>query len=102
MEMIYKDDAVAVVHSVMLKLMDVSEDAEPMSEQDRLLLTANKEICTKLKQLQSAQPERKKGKWIKISPANIYECSICGQNVMTNDIDCYHYCHGCGVDMRGE
>ena len=45
--------------------------------------------------------KRKKGKWIKISPAGIYECSVCGQNVMTQDIDAYLYCHGCGADMRG-
>lgn len=48
----------------------------------------------------AAQPERIKGRWIKISPAGIYECSVCGQNVMTDDIDVYHYCHGCGADMR--
>ena len=36
------------------------------------------------------------------SPAGIYECSVCGQNVMTQDIDVYMYCHGCGADMRGE
>lgn len=50
--------------------------------------------------LPSAQPERIRGRWIKISPAGIYECSVCGQNVMTDDIDVYHYCHGCGADMR--
>ena len=43
---------------------------------------------------------RMKGKWIKISPANIYECSVCGQNVMTNDIEEYKFCHGCGAEME--
>lgn len=52
------------------------------------------------KRLQSAQPERKKGRWIKISPANIYECSECGKNVMTDDISAYDFCHGCGAEMR--
>jgi hypothetical protein len=47
------------------------------------------------------QPERIKGHWIKISPANIYECSECGKSVMTNDICAYDFCHGCGADMRG-
>lgn len=50
----------------------------------------------------SAQPEQKTGKWIKISPAGIYECSECGQNVMTSDIDCYKWCHGCGAKMMEE
>lgn len=42
------------------------------------------------------------GHWIQISPAKIYECSVCGQNVKTDDIDCYKYCHGCGARMKGE
>lgn len=46
------------------------------------------------------EPQRKNGHWIKISPANIYECSECGKNVMTGDISAYDFCHGCGADMR--
>lgn len=42
------------------------------------------------------------GEWKRISPAGIYECSCCGQDVMTSDIECYKFCHGCGADMRGE
>ena len=45
---------------------------------------------------------RMKGRWVKISPANIYECSNCGKNVMTDDISEYDFCHGCGADMREE
>jgi len=56
----------------------------------------------------SAQPERKKGKWIEISSiSHTYKCSECGRllvnitdgknNVARN----YPYCH-CGADMRGE
>lgn len=59
-------------------------------------------VLNMLKCLPSAQPERKKGKWIKISPANIYECYECSKNVMTDDISAYDFCHGCGADMRGE
>ena len=57
-------------------------------------------IADNIRQLPPAQPKR--GKWIKISPANIYECSECGKHVMTNDICAYDFCHGCGADMRGE
>lgn len=42
------------------------------------------------------------GHWIKISSAGIYECSECGKNVMTSDIEAYEYCHGCGARMDGE
>lgn len=44
-------------------------------------------------------PQPKIGHWIKISPAEIYECDICGQHVMTKDICAYKYCHGCGAKM---
>ena len=50
--------------------------------------------------LPSVNPqEPKTGHWIKISPAGIYECSECGQNVMTSDICAYKFCHGCGAKM---
>ena len=42
---------------------------------------------------------RNHGKWKRVSPAGIYECSECGINVMTDDIDVYSFCHGCGADM---
>ena len=42
------------------------------------------------------------GHWTKISPAKIYECSECGQNVMTYDIERYKYCPNCGCRMKGE
>ena len=52
----------------------------------------------------NAQPtaEPKIGHWIKTSPAGIYECSQCGQNVMTGDIEVYAYCHHCGARMEVE
>ena len=53
-----------------------------------------------LQSLPSAQPQRIKGRWVQISPAKIYECSICGKNVMTSDIDAYDFCHGCGNPME--
>lgn len=37
--------------------------------------------------------------WKKISPAGIYECSNCKQDVMTSDICVYNYCHMCGARM---
>lgn len=70
---------------------DFDED-EPERECDECIFKPFKQF----------QPERKKGEWIKISPANIYECHVCGQNVMTNDIEEYRFCHGCGADMRTE
>ena len=53
--------------------------------------------------LPSAQPERKKGKWIYHSNWESdgecgYECSECG---MGSDVD-YGYCMRCGARMDGE
>ena len=56
--------------------------------------------CTRaVKALPLVTAEPKTGRWIKISPAGIYECSECGQNVMTSDICAYKFCHGCGAKM---
>lgn len=49
--------------------------------------------------IRDAMKMRKRVKWIQISPAGIYECSVCGQNVMTSDIEAYLFCHGCGADL---
>lgn len=53
-------------------------------------------------ELPSVIPSRPSGKWKRISPAGIYECTNCNQVIMTSDIDCYKYCHGCGARMEGE
>lgn len=57
-------------------------------------------VCRAINDLPSVNPVNT-GHWKQISPAKIYECSVCGQNVMTNDIVCYKYCHGCGAKMEG-
>ena len=41
-----------------------------------------------------------KGTWVKISPALVYECSNCGGQVCTGDIEAYKFCHHCGVYME--
>ena len=42
------------------------------------------------------------GRWIKIHPQDIYECSECHQMVKTSDIECYIFCHRCGARMDEE
>lgn len=53
-----------------------------------------------LEDLPSAQSEQKVGRWIKISPAGVYQCSNCGRVVMTCDISAYKFCHQCGWMMK--
>lgn len=44
----------------------------------------------------------KNGKWlVDDGLRRIYRCSECGQIVMTNDIEVYRFCHGCGMKMEG-
>jgi len=56
-----------------------------------------------LNNLPSAEPERKKGKWIDYSEDGFVECSFChsATNCEGNK-DELHYCFCCGADMRGE
>ena len=56
-------------------------------------------IANELAKLPSVNPQPKTGRWVQISPQGIYECSECGQNVMTSDICAYKFCHGCGAKM---
>jgi hypothetical protein len=63
-------------------------------------------IVNGLKKLPSAQPERKKGKWIDEGfyadghGAHAFRCSECGGHIIEYDAD--PFCKWCGADMRGE
>lgn len=50
-----------------------------------------------IKKLPSAQPERKKGRWIDMGDHVV--CSCCGATHYGAD---KNYCPNCGEDMRGE
>lgn len=47
------------------------------------------------------EQEPETGRWKRIG-YDIYECSICGQDVMTSDICAYRHCHCCGTKMKSE
>lgn len=65
-------------------------------------------FITAIKEVPSAQPERKTGRWIELTNINhTYVCSVCGR-MLVNITDGknmvmknYPFCH-CGADMRGE
>ena len=60
-----------------------------------------------LKGLPSAQPERKKGKWLPYLEEyhDMFKCSNCG-NIIRLPFKCfsppYYYCPNCGADMKEE
>ena len=60
-----------------------------------------------IKDLPSAQPERKKGKWIyrrSIGWGETWVCSECGEKTTSTVMGepRYKWCPMCGADMRGE
>lgn len=57
------------------------------------------EICGVLCNLPSAQPERKKGRWIR-NDNGTYSCSICQSWIPEEQHHYARYCLYCGADMR--
>ena len=56
-----------------------------------------------IKELPSAQPERKKGKWIDYSDEGYVECPFCHSATNCDgNKDELHFCFSCGADLRGE
>ena len=57
-----------------------------------------------LDELQTAQQERKKGKWIEHNPHKwglgiVFECSECGEKI---DCEPSNFCPNCGAEMEGQ
>ena len=76
-------------------------------------------LMQSVKQMSAAQPERKRGKWVKAkgwsTPGSdpVWECSECGKGIHVYGIEYRSYsrgvadgqwvsCPNCGADMRGE
>ena len=64
------------------------------------------EALSIISNLPSAQPERKKGKWIEVDDSDNRisgRCSICDWEALLYETDVVgmDYCPNCGADMRG-
>ena len=60
-------------------------------------------VKDRLERLPSAQPERKKGKWIDYSDEGYVECPFCHSATNCDgNKDELHFCFSCGADLRGE
>lgn len=88
----------------MSDLIDRQVAIDAMSKALERVFPEHRQIAEKcLNALPSAQPERKRGEWIKIIPEEghgIYraKCDQCGEY----DFFETNYCGNCGADMRGE
>ena len=60
-----------------------------------------KDVINAIENLPSAQPEQKKGKWIK-DRDGIYHCSCCGTDYLMYELAVKdtHYCPNCGCRME--
>jgi len=109
-DLIDRQAAIDVVHRAIYGFFDIcsDDDESPITYKDEKLLDINKAITTQICKLPSAQPERKKGRWISqdfnkhngmISTLVYYfpKCSVCGHTANYTN-----YCPNCGADMRGE
>lgn len=64
-------------------------------------------MAYKVEKIPSAEPERKKGKWIhdgRDFPHGVdwIHCSVCGKKGINVPADLTSFCPNCGADMRGE
>ena len=88
--------------------IDAVMDTEPIALRDGdnkiFTVQSTSDVVDALEALPSAQPERKKGRWIDKTSgyAFNYECSNCGYTVHYQFIDEYNFCPNCGAKMDGE
>lgn len=62
------------------------------------------DVYQAMNDIPSAEPERKKGKWIDGLPyinSHWWVCSVCHVSAPENHTG-YNFCPSCGADMRGE
>lgn len=64
------------------------------------------DVYQAMNDIPSAEPERKKGKWIDKGRKIIYKCSECGNYLDFSGLNAgrgdANFCPSCGADMRGE
>lgn len=98
-KLVNSDDLIKKLKEHFNFYIEAYDGIKNMPEIDKARLS---EISNCIAEIANAEPIKPKtGRWKRISPAGIYECSECGQNVMTGDIECYQFCHGCGAKMKG-
>lgn len=111
-----KQATIGAIHSAIYSYFCGAEDGDELSEDEKLVLSVNKAICTAIKAFPSAdvQPVRH-GHWIiKDNPGTGWyrvTCSECGEDVTSvvpvigffpNAKVIWDYCPECGARMDGE
>lgn len=88
--------------------IDVARKCSVKEVTPAYMLIDKSEIMTELMLIPSAEPERKKGKWVGkeqfVNSPEFYswQCSVCGCVLEDPTLDKpYPFCPNCGADMRG-
>ena len=100
-DLIYRKKVIKIVHQTIYEFMDVDNDGQPITSEDRMLLSVNKAICNKIKDLPS---EENTGEWHIYYGEKIYAgfavktiyCSNCGMVSVSKT----NYCPHCGARME--
>jgi len=74
--------------------------ADKMSDEGKTVMA---QAVAVLKDLQSEEPERKKGKWQRRKGSDCWECSQCHAVLENDDLGMhnFYFCYHCGADMSG-
>lgn len=93
-----KEDKIDLTNPNVVAVFKATGDFEKVETQ---VMTCDRHIEI-LKDLPSAQPERKQGQWVGIDdePCETWECDQCGYIQEFFDGDQPNYCSNCGADMR--
>jgi len=106
-DVISRQAVINTIHNYWKKRLDtlptrMTEDGEVYADIKSMdmILEHNKILSNMIKQLPSAQPERKKGNWILIADGytDYVKCDQCGNISYVER----NFCPSCGADMRGE
>lgn len=69
-----------------------------LAENDDRTLVDTDDVAEVLADYITTYTERKKGKWIYHESVDVFECSVCGRQMVRNIFD---YCPWCGAKMEG-
>lgn len=105
-EYIDKQATIGAIHSAIYSYFCGAEDGDELSEDEKLVLSVNKAICTAIKAFPSADVEPvRHGKWIETEDDTIHGyCSVCGweSHLYEDDVIGMPYCPNCGARQDGE
>lgn len=98
-DLIDRQTIIEAIHSAIYPYFCGAEDGDALSEDEKLVLSVNKAVCTAIKALPSAE---RHGEWIQKSTGGVsfYTCSRCGFIAWEHEYT--NYCPNCGATMRGE